>query len=91
MTLNEVFTAMYGECTQDWIATKLQQQCLPSWVRKDGTYDYEAAEFERACELPEVAFNNWCKFDSQYMRLARKRYAIHLKKLKLVLQHYELI
>ena len=91
MTLNAVFTAMYGQCTQDWIATQLLQQCLPSWVRKDGTYDYEAAEFERAAELSEAQFNNWSTFEEQYMRLARKRYAIHLRKLKLVLRHYELI
>ena len=91
MKLQEVFRELYSDCEQDWIAIQLTQQCLPSWVRKDGTYDYEAAEFERAAELSEAQFNNWSTFEEQYMRLARKRYAIHLRKLKLVLQHYELI
>ena len=86
MTLNEVFSAMYGQCTQDWIAIQLQQQCLPSWVRKNGTYDYTAAECERASQLSAAQFNNWSAYEDQYMRLARKRYAIHLRKLKLVLQ-----
>ena len=86
MTLNEVFTEMYSSCEQDWIAIQLQQQCLPSWVYRNGTYDYQQAEVQRACEMPESQFNQWCKFTSQYMGLARRRYAIHLKKLKLVIE-----
>ena len=86
MRLQEAFSELYSDCEQDWIAIQLTQQCLPSWVHSNGTYDYIQAEIQRACELPEHHFNRWWKFDNQYFALARKRYAIHLRKLKLYLE-----
>ena len=82
MTLNEVFSAIYDACEDDWITQQLLQPCLPPWVNADGTYDYEQAEIERACSLPLHSFNRWCMFDQQYLRIARKRYVIHLAKLR---------
>ena len=87
MGLQAVFSELYSNCEQDWIAIQLTQQCLPSWVHSNGTYDYIQAEIQRACELPEHHFNRWWKFDNQYFVLARKRYAIHLRKLKLYLEY----
>lgn len=88
MKLQEVFRELYSDCEQDWIAIQLTQQCLPSWVHRNGTYDYIQAEIQRACELPEHHFNRWSKFDSQYFAVARKRYLIHLRKLKLFLEYH---
>lgn len=87
MGLQAVFSELYSNCEQDWIAIQLTQQCLPSWVHSNGTYDYIQAEIQRACELPEHHFNRWWKFDNQYFVLAKKRYAIHLRKLKLYLEY----
>ena len=85
MTLQELFSKMYGGCEDDWITAQLLQPCLPSWVHKDGTYDYLQAEIQRACELPEHHFKHWDKFFKQYLDLAHRRYLIHLQKRHLVL------
>jgi len=87
MTLQDVFAEMYDQCEEDWITQQLLQPCLPSSVRSNGTYDYEQAEIQRACELPQHAFNRWCKFDRQYLSIAAKRYQIHLAKLRLFIQN----
>lgn len=83
MNLQDIFSELYGgsDKQDDWIASRLLAPPLPTWVRADGTYDYIAAEIERASTLPSEAWEEWWILSDSYIASAFERAADHEEQL----------